>query len=198
MSGALRPQRPARPGNRTRWPLPALGLGLALGALPALAQPTARTAPASPDEATQITSDTLRVKPGSGGREIHFQGNVVIEQGALRLRADEARAFYPGGPDGDGQNRDNPKGVGARSPSALSAQGQVQIRLGARHAACARAEFDRDADLVVCHGAPARLERGCDRVQGQRIRFAPQRGDMSATGEVKLQRRPKCEDGKNP
>ena len=142
-------------------------------------------APASrgsaPDEPIEITSDALAFEPSpGGGRTMDFEGHVKIIKGSLVVTSRVARATYP---------------PGESSPGQIVARGDVVVREEGRTARCNEAEFDQVRDRVICTGAPATLEQGCDRVRGQKITFSLTTEELNVEGDVEVKRLPECEAG---
>lgn len=134
----------------------------------------------APDEPIEITSDGLTFEPSpGGGRKMDFEGNVRIRKGPLRVSSRVARALYA---------------AGSSAPEEIVARGDVVILQEGRTARCQQADFDQVRNRMICTGAPAILEQGCDRVRGDKITFSLGTEELNVEGNVEVKRIPECTD----
>ncbi len=138
----------------------------------------------SPDAPLEINSGELEVKPDrGGGRRVVFRQDVIAVQSDLRLSCDWLEAAYPKS--------------GAGNPERVTARGHVRIVQAANTALCQEAVFDNLACTATCTGASqrARLQRGDDVIEADRIQFDLCKGLVKASGDatVRVQGRPAAE-----
>jgi lipopolysaccharide export system protein LptA len=127
------------------------------------------------EEPITITAEQLEASNDDGRRTLAFRRDVDVRQGPLHLSAALLEAVYV---DGDTQ------------PYSLRARGGVEIREGLRRARCEEALYDRPARSIVCHGTPAELWDGDDRLAGGSIAFDLARQSVRVDGgaEVEIHR----------
>ena len=118
------------------------------------------------EEPIEIQSDELEMIEQSEQRHLVFLRNVRVVQGDVTMWTDRLDAFYP---DGSSQ------------PDRLVARGNVRVVQGERHAVCDRADYERDAQVIVCRGH-AELFEGCDHVRGEKIHFDLEGERVRVTG----------------
>ncbi|MDH3687144.1 MAG: hypothetical protein OEP95_13020, partial [Myxococcales bacterium] len=123
-------------------------------------------------EPIAITAEKLEAQDTSGRRTLAFRRNVIVKQGPLRLSSDVLSAEYHKGDD---------------QPRRLEARGRVEIREGARRARCTRAVYDRPAQSIRCHGDPAELWDGDDRLTGAEIHFDLAARSVAVTGGTQVE-----------
>lgn len=114
----------------------------------------------SPTAPTAIRADELTASTDPrGGERVVFEGNVEVEQGAVRISCDRLEASYAA--DGEG------------APRRYVARGNVRIRQEGDEARCGEAIFDGPQNRITCRGVggPAVLRRRTDSVEGSEIVF---------------------------
>ena len=131
-------------------------------------------------EEMTIESESLEIRRLADDRRLLvFEKGVSVQQADLSLYADALRAFY--GPDDS-------------EPERLEARGHVRVVLRDQRAWCEEADFDRSRDQIICR-IGARLERGCDRVWGDRIVLDLTEERARVLGGAKVQIRESEEEG---
>jgi lipopolysaccharide export system protein LptA len=107
-------------------------------------------------------------------RLIVLEGDVVVVQSDVELRAARLEAGYP---------------IGARRPDRLTATGDVEISQGERQARCERAVYSQPPRRVECEGN-AEMWDGRARVQGDVITLDLDAETVDVTGRTRLVVRP--------
>lgn len=161
----------------TRRLLPALLAALLLPAA-ALAQAQVPFAGLSIDRlaAVEIAAETLDVDQEAG--TALFAGEVVVEQGTLRLAADRLRVAYGSAPDG-----------GRGRISRLVADGNVTLTTPQDRAEAAQADYDLDAGVLTLSGG-VRLEQGGNLLTSDRLVIDLATGTGRMDGRVRTILRP--------
>ncbi|QKT02911.1 lipopolysaccharide transport periplasmic protein LptA [Ectothiorhodospiraceae bacterium 2226] len=140
-----------------------LGLALALGVAPALAQSPARDAP------IHLQADQVTLDERAGVST--YQGNVVLTQATLRIEADEVRV--------ESEGREVIRMVARGAPARFQENPPDQPAL---HAEAASVEYRAREGVVVLLG-DAQLRQGEDTVTGHRIEYDSQDAVVRASGE---------------
>ncbi|TCP27363.1 LptA/OstA family protein [Rhodovulum adriaticum] len=119
----------------------------------------------------EVTAETLRVDQGAGTAQ--FLGDVLVQQGALRLSARQVTVIY--GP----AQEDAPRRI-----ARLEAEGDVLMTLQAEAAEADRAVYTVDDAQVVMTGNVL-LTQGDGAVAGQRLVADLARGTGTMEGRVR-------------
>ncbi|MEM7413024.1 MAG: LptA/OstA family protein [Myxococcota bacterium] len=117
-----------------------------------------------------IEARSGRASDGDTARRIAFEGDVVVRQGDLELRAQHLEAVYP---------------AGATQPEQLLARDAVEVRQADREARCEEAEYRPAERWVACRG-DAQLRDGRDELEGDRIAFDLERRRVDIEGNARL------------
>ena len=117
-----------------------------------------------------IEARSGQASDGVDARRIAFDGDVVVRQGDLELRAQHLEAVYP---------------EGATQPEQLLAREEVEVRQADREARCEEAEYRPAERWVACRG-DARLRDGRDELEGDRIAFDLGRRRVDIEGNARL------------
>ena len=166
-------RRPVR-GVLLGW-LASTGLALAAHAAdPADGDPVFDLDRLDRDAPVSIRSEELEATERDGIRTLVFEGNVEVEQGDLWIRAGRIEATYP---------------AGARQPSRLRGRGGVRVGQGDREARCARVDYDRATEKLVCRG-DAFLRDGADELRGDAIVFDLRARRVKVEGGTRVEIRP--------
>lgn len=127
----------------------------------------------------KITAKHLEAQEtDDGGRRIRFEGDVVVIQQDMTLRANRIDAVYP--PD-------------ASEPDRLVASGEVVVNQQDREARCDEAVYRRVERRVDCRGN-ASMQEGEDRVTGRSIAFDLAAEKLVVTGDTRLVLAPRARD----
>ena len=163
--------------------LAAFGLPAVAGAEDATEEAAARFGLSLSEEApTSIRSQELEAEQGpDGGERVVFRGEVVVEQGTLRIFCDRLEATYAKGGEG--------------SPERMVCSGQVRLVQGEREASCTEAIFESRKNRAVCRSSdgPATLRRGESLVEGKEIVFDLARSTVKVTGGAVVRVAPRQE-----
>lgn len=134
-----------------------------------------------------IAADELEaIRDPDGVERVVFRGNVRVEQGTLRLRADRIEAVYK-------------KGSGGR-PGRIEATQNVRIEQEGAEAECARAVFEETAGRITCSDdrGQATLRRDGDTVRGNRIEFDLRKGVLKVRGRARVRIKPREAEAEAP
>ncbi len=131
-----------------------------LAGLAAEAPPTGVKAPEGP---VDIQSDRLVVQKKS--HRAVFSGKVRVVQGDLTIRCAKLVVCYS-------DKKSEPDRI-----TRMLFSGEVSIEQQNRKGHCQRADYDREAGLIVCSGKPWVIE-GTSRVEGERIEYLLSRDEV--------------------
>jgi lipopolysaccharide export system protein LptA len=126
------------------------------------------------DEPVAIRAERLDAEERGDVRLIVLEGDVVVVQSDVELRAARLEAGYP---------------IGAQRPDRLTATGDVEISQGERQARCERAVYSQPPRRVECEGN-AEMWDGRARVRGDVITLDLDAETVDVTGRTRLVVRP--------